>query len=304
MSYAIVFSSKTGNTELLADTLHSCLPQADCCYFGNPNPAAMEADTLYVGFWTDKGKADESSSDFLKQLRGKQVFLFGTAGFGGSEEYFNKILKTVQKDLHSSNTVIGSFMCQGKMPMSVRQRYENMKKQPLHLPNLDAMIENFDKALSHPDADDLERLKQAVKQAKKAYDKLETPIGCVIVHEDKIIARGYNKRNMKKNTLAHAEILAINKASKVLGDWLLEDCAMYVTLEPCPMCAGAIVQARIPRVVIGSMNPKAGCAGSVLNLLQQDGLNHQVEVTKGVLAEECSGLMTSFFRELRKKKKA
>ncbi|HAY02808.1 MAG TPA: tRNA adenosine(34) deaminase TadA [Lachnospiraceae bacterium] len=147
-------------------------------------------------------------------------------------------------------------------------------------------------------------MKQAVKQAKKAYDKLETPIGCVIVHEDKIIARGYNKRNMKKNTLAHAEILAINKASKVLGDWRLEDCTMYVTLEPCPMCAGAIVQARIPRVVIGSMNPKAGCAGSVLNLLQQDGLNHQVETTKGVLAEECSGLMTSFFRELRKKKKA
>lgn len=147
-------------------------------------------------------------------------------------------------------------------------------------------------------------MKQAVKQAKKAYDKLETPIGCVIVHEDKIIARGYNKRNMKKNTLAHAEILAINKASKVLGDWRFEDCTMYVTLEPCPMCAGAIVQARIPRVVIGSMNPKAGCAGSVLNLLQQDGLNHQVEVTKGVLAEECSGLMTSFFRELRKKKKA
>lgn len=147
-------------------------------------------------------------------------------------------------------------------------------------------------------------MKQAVKQAKQAYDKLETPIGCVIVHEDKIIARGYNKRNMKKNTLAHAEILAINKASKVLGDWRLEDCTMYVTLEPCPMCAGAIVQARIPRVVIGSMNPKAGCAGSVLNLLQQDGLNHQVEVTKGVLAEECSGLMTSFFRELRKKKKA
>ena len=147
-------------------------------------------------------------------------------------------------------------------------------------------------------------MKQAVKQAKKAYDKLETPIGCVIVHEDKIIARGYNKRNMKKNTLAHGEILAIKKASKVLGDWRLEDCTMYVTLEPCPMCAGAIVQARIPRVVIGSMNPKAGCAGSVLNLLQQDGLNHQVEVTKGVLAEECSGLMTSFFRELRKKKKA
>ena len=147
-------------------------------------------------------------------------------------------------------------------------------------------------------------MKQAVKQAKKAYAKLETPIGCVIVHDNKIIARVYNKKKIKKNTLAHAEILAINKASKVLGDWRLEDCTMYVTLEPCPMCAGAIVQARIPRVVIGSMNPKAGCAGSVLNLLQQDGLNHQVEITKGVLAEECSGLMTSFFRELRKKKKA
>ena len=145
---------------------------------------------------------------------------------------------------------------------------------------------------------------EAIKQAKRAYRREETPIGCVFVYQDKIIARGYNKRNMKKNTLAHAEILAINKASKMLGYWRLEDCTMYVTLEPCPMCAGAIVQARIPRVVIGSMNPKAGCAGSVLNLLQQDGLNHQVEITKGVLAEECSGLMTSFFRELRKKKKA
>ena len=163
MSYAIVYSSKTGNTKILADTLHDCLPQADCCYFGSPNPAAMEADTLYVGFWTDKGKADESSSDFLKQLRGKQVFLFGTAGFGGSEEYFDKILKKVEHSLDKSNTVFGCYMCQGKMPMSVRQRYEEMKKQPVHLPNLDAMIENFDKALSHPDADDLEQLKQAVR---------------------------------------------------------------------------------------------------------------------------------------------
>ena len=145
-------------------------------------------------------------------------------------------------------------------------------------------------------------MKQAVKQAKKAYDKLETPIGCVIVHEDKIIARGYNKRNMKKNTLAHAEILAINKASKVLGDWRLEDCTMYVTLEPCPMCAGAIVQARIPRVVIGSMNPKAGCAGSVMNLLQEPGFNHQVELEKGILEEECSTMLKEFFKALRKRK--
>ena len=161
--YAIIFSSRTGNTRKLADTIRGALPDARCAYFGEPTSADPDAEMIYVGFWTDKGKADESSSVFLKQLRGKQVFLFGTAGFGGSEEYFNKILKAVQKDLHSSNTVIGSFMCQGKMPMSVRQRYENMKKQPLHLPNLDAMIENFDKALSHPDADDLERLKQAVK---------------------------------------------------------------------------------------------------------------------------------------------
>lgn len=146
-------------------------------------------------------------------------------------------------------------------------------------------------------------MKQAVKQAKKAYDKLETPIGCVIVREDKIIARGYNKRNWKKNTLAHAEILAINKASKELGDWRLEDCTMYVTLEPCPMCAGAIVQARIPRVVIGSMNPKAGCAGSVLNLLQQDRFNHRAEVVTGVRGEECSQLMKGFFKELRLRKK-
>lgn len=146
-------------------------------------------------------------------------------------------------------------------------------------------------------------MKAAIAQAKRAYTREETPIGCVIVYEDKIIARGYNKRNWKKNTLAHAEILAINKASKVLGDWRLEECTMYVTLEPCPMCAGAIVQARIPKVVIGSMNPKAGCAGSVLNLLQVPELNHQVEIETGVLEEKCSSLMTGFFKELRLRKK-
>ena len=124
----------------------------------------------------------------------------------------------------------------------------------------------------------------------------------MIVYENKIIARGYNKRNLKGNTLAHAEIAAINKASKVLGDWRLEECTLYVTLEPCPMCAGAIIQARIPRVVVGSMNPKAGCAGSVVNLLQMEGFNHKAELTTGVLGEECSGLMSDFFRELRKKK--
>ncbi|MBQ2288796.1 MAG: tRNA adenosine(34) deaminase TadA [Lachnospiraceae bacterium] len=147
-------------------------------------------------------------------------------------------------------------------------------------------------------------MKEAMKQAKKAAAIEEVPIGCVIVYKEKIIARGYNKRNLKKNTLAHAEILAMNKASKVIGDWRLEDCTMYVTLEPCPMCAGAIVQARIPKVVIGSMNPKAGCAGSVLNVLQTEGLNHQVDIESGVLGEECSCMLSDFFRELRKLKKA
>lgn len=147
-------------------------------------------------------------------------------------------------------------------------------------------------------------MKEALKQAKKAAAIEEVPIGCVIVHEGKVIARGYNKRNLKKNTLAHAEIIAMNKASKVIGDWRLEDCTMYVTLEPCPMCAGAIVQARIPRVVVGSMNPKAGCAGSVLNILQTEGFNHQVSLETGILGEECSQMLSSFFRELRKLKKA
>ena len=147
-------------------------------------------------------------------------------------------------------------------------------------------------------------MKEAMKQAKKAAAIEEVPIGCVIVYEDKIIARGYNKRNLKKNTLAHAEIIAMNKASRVIGDWRLEGCTMYVTLEPCPMCAGAIVQARIPRVVIGSMNPKAGCSGSVLNVLQTEGFNHQVTLETGVLGAECSEMLSSFFKELRKLKKA
>lgn len=143
----------------------------------------------------------------------------------------------------------------------------------------------------------------AITQAKKALVNEDVPIGCVIVYQGKIIARGYNKRNKKKTTLAHAELDAIAKASKVLGDWRLEDCTMYVTLEPCQMCAGAIVQARIPRVVIGCMNPKAGCAGSILNLLQMQEFNHQVEVVRGVREEECSKMLSDFFRSLRERKK-
>lgn len=147
-------------------------------------------------------------------------------------------------------------------------------------------------------------MKEAIRQAKKAYALEESPIGCVIVCDDKIIARGYNRRNTDKSTLSHAELIAIKKACKKTGDWRLEGCTMYITLEPCPMCAGAIVQSRIDRVVIGSMNPKAGCAGSVMNLLQADGFNHHVELENGVLATECSQMLTSFFRELREKKKA
>lgn len=145
-------------------------------------------------------------------------------------------------------------------------------------------------------------MKAAVKQAKKAESLGEVPIGCVIEYEGKIIARGYNRRMIDKTVLAHAEIAAIRKACKKIGDWRLEGCTMYVTLEPCPMCAGAIVQARIPKVVIGCMNPKAGCAGSVLDMLHQPGFNHQVEVETGVLEAECSQMLTDFFKNLRKRK--
>ena len=146
-------------------------------------------------------------------------------------------------------------------------------------------------------------MKAALKEAYKAYLLEEVPIGCVIVQNEKIIARGYNRRNTDKNTLAHAELTAIRKASKKTGDWRLEDCTMYITLEPCQMCAGAIVQSRMKQVVIGAMNPKAGCAGPVLNLLQMPEFNHQVEIVYGVLGEECAKMLSGFFAELRKKKK-
>ena len=146
-------------------------------------------------------------------------------------------------------------------------------------------------------------MKEAIRQAKKARALEEVPIGCVIVHEGKIIARGYNRRNTDKNTLSHAELNAIRKASKKLGDWRLEGCTMYVTLEPCQMCSGAIVQSRMTRVVVGCMNPKAGCAGSILNLLDMPEFNHQVELTTGVMEEECSQMMKSFFKELREARK-
>lgn len=146
-------------------------------------------------------------------------------------------------------------------------------------------------------------MKQAIKLANKAAELGEVPIGCVIEYQGKVIGRGYNRRTTDKSTLAHAEIIAIKKACKKMGDWRLEDCTMYVTLEPCQMCAGAIVQARVKKVVIGCMNPKAGCAGSILNILQMAEFNHQVEIEQGILGEECSMMLTSFFKDLRKRLK-
>lgn len=144
-------------------------------------------------------------------------------------------------------------------------------------------------------------MREAIKQAKKAYALGEVPIGCVIVYQDKIIGRGYNRRNTDKNTLAHAEITAIRKASRVMKDWRLEECTLYVTLEPCQMCAGAIVQARITETVIGAMNPKAGCGGSILNILEMPEFNHQVIVRRGVMEEACQDILKTFFQELRER---
>ncbi len=168
------------------------------------------------------------------------------------------------------------------------------------------------KIAAKPRTPDERFMLEAIRQAKKALALGETPIGCVIVQtrtydgeeiEPRIIARGYNRRNTEKNPLAHAEITAIRKAAKVLGDWRLEGCTLYVTLEPCPMCAGAIVQARMDRVVIGAMNAKAGSAGSILNLLQEPRFNHQAEITEGVLREPCSRMMSEFFAGIRRARK-
>ncbi len=143
-------------------------------------------------------------------------------------------------------------------------------------------------------------MKEALLEAEKAYDLGEVPIGCVVVQNGEVISRGHNLRNSMKNPLCHAEISAINGAAEIVGDWRLEDCTLYVTIEPCPMCAGAIVQARMPKVVFGARNNKAGCAGSILNILNEPKFNHQVEVEEGVLLEECAGWMKLFFKRFRK----
>lgn len=179
--------------------------------------------------------------------------------------------------------------------------------------NVDAKKKSYEEKQEQKRLDEEERkileqkekyMKLAYKQAEKAYEIEEAPIGCVIITDDgKVIGKGYNRRNKEGSVLAHAEIIAIEEACKKVHDWRLEDCTMYVTLEPCPMCAGAIVQSRMKKVVIGAMNSKAGCAGSVINLLQYDGFNHKVEIEKGILGDECSAIMTDFFDELRDRKK-
>lgn len=157
MSYAIVYSSRTGNTALLAQAIRDTLPAAECIYFGAPSQEALAADTLYVGFWTDKGTCDAPTEAFLKTLTNQKVFLFGTAGFGGSPAYFEQILARVKGNLASGVQVTGTYMCQGKMPQAVRTRYEQMEDSPRRA----MMLANFDQAVSHPDADDLARLKEA-----------------------------------------------------------------------------------------------------------------------------------------------
>ena len=164
MNYAIVCTSKTGNTKQLADVIQSSLPEEKVIYAGIPQAEALQADRIYVGFWTDKGTCCTEIKDFLKLAKDKEIFLFGTCGFGGSEAYFQKVLTAVKKNIDASNTIVGTYMCQGKMPQSVRERYVKMKENPEHPANLDMLIANFDCALSHPDMDDLEKLKKIIKK--------------------------------------------------------------------------------------------------------------------------------------------
>ena len=162
--YSIVYSSLTGNTRMLADAVHEALPQDECEYFGEADTVIPSSELLYIGFWTDKGNADTKTLQLLSQLKNKQIFLFGTAGFGGSDIYFRKILSQVKQFVDASNVIVGEYMCQGRMPQAVKERYLRMKEQPEHPANLDMLIENFDRALPHPDAADLEKLRKAVAE--------------------------------------------------------------------------------------------------------------------------------------------
>ena len=160
MSYAIVYSSVTGNTALLAQTIREVLPRESCCYFGAPDPQALSAERIYVGFWTDRGTCDAAAAQFLRQLTGQTVFLFGTAGFGGDGAYFQRILERAEENLGPEVRVVGTYMCQGKMPPAVRRRYQAMEDGPRKT----AMLQNFDRAASHPDQEDLARLQAALAE--------------------------------------------------------------------------------------------------------------------------------------------
>ena len=163
MKYAIVYSSRTGNTKQLAEAVRDTLPAKDCVYFGPPHPAALAAQRLYVGFWTDKGDCDAQTASFLKELSTQEIYLFGTAGFGESQAYFDRILEHTGKHIGKEAHVIGGFMCQGKMPPAVRARYESMRKDAGDDSKIESMIKNFDRALSHPNFTDLEALKSALR---------------------------------------------------------------------------------------------------------------------------------------------
>lgn len=164
-TYSIVYSTRTGNTQMLAQRLKETLPEAELHYYGTPNTDALEADLIFTGFWTNQGSCDQETSDFLKTMQNKKVFLFGTAGFGGSETYFSKILSKLKENLDGSNTVVGTYMCQGKMPFAVRNRYVNMQER---MPDkVKGLIENFDRALTHPDNQDLVDLVQAAMESLK-----------------------------------------------------------------------------------------------------------------------------------------
>lgn len=161
--YSIIYSSRTGNTKKLAEAIYNVLPQNSCDYYGEVDKIEDElSEVLYIGFWTEKGDADLQTIELLKQLKNKKIFLFGTAGFGESEKYFQNIINNIKKNIDNSNTIIGTFMCQGKMPISVRKRYEK-QKQELSRANIDNLIENFDKALSHPNQVDLEKLENIIQ---------------------------------------------------------------------------------------------------------------------------------------------
>lgn len=210
--------------------------------------------------------------------------------------------KIFPKSMILNNDLLSEMETISKQILELQEKSELTKSERRRLSRLQKKAELLEVQQEEEKAQynrDIYYMKEAIRQAKKAAVLNEVPIGCVIVKDDVIISRGYNRRNTDHSTLSHAEISAIRKASRKLNDWRLEDCTLYVTLEPCQMCAGAIVQARIKRVVVGSMNPKAGCAGSVLNILQMKEFNHQVELSTGIMREECSELLKAFFRKLR-----